>query len=201
MAAGQSQNTGSSGCSIVVVAIITALSGVLGFIAGAGTLYGFIHSQDDALERLGLTKAIPEKPQPAPAEAEDSPDDPGDQVYPLAYPIQETLRIQGDIDKQMVIDKVANERFDLAACYKEEIADNPKTKGEMSLQITVAHRSGKVMAAVARENMTGSDSLEKCILDEMKSWSFDAEKVDNGLAVVRFDALFIPLTSENAPRP
>jgi hypothetical protein len=71
----------------------------------------------------------------------------------------------------------------------------------MSLQITVAHRSGKVMAAVARENMTGSDSLEKCILDEMKSWSFDAEKVDNGLAVVRFDALFIPLTSENAPRP
>ena len=200
MAAGPPQDSGSSGCSIVVVAIITALSGVLGFIAGAGVLYGYIHSQDDALDRLGLAKPAPEQPETA--DQDDSkPETPGEQVYPLAYPIQETLRIQGDIDKQTVIDKVADERFDLAACYKKEIAKNPEVKGEMSLQITVAHRSGKVMAAVARENMTGSDSLEKCILKEMKTWSFDPDKVHNGLAVVRFDALFIPLTSENAPRP
>jgi hypothetical protein len=200
MAAGQAQNRGSSGCSILVVAVITALSGILGLIAGAGALYGYIYSKDDALERLGLAEAVTEAPEQPAAESQPEPSAAED-VYPLAYPIQETLRIQGDIDKQMIVDKVADERFDLAACYKKEIEKNPKTKGEMSLQMTVAHRSGKVMAAVARENMTGSKSLEACILKEMKGWTFDADKIDNGLAVVRFDALFIPLTSENAPRP
>lgn len=201
MAAGQAQSSGSSGCSIVVVAIITVLSGTLGFIAGAGALYGFIHSQDDALERLGLAQPTPEEPTDPAEEPEEATPTVAQDVYPLAYPIQETLRIQGDIDRQMVVEKVADERFDLAACYKKEIEKNPETKGEMSLQITVAHRSGDVMAAVARENMTESKSLEKCVLKELKSWSFDADKVENGLAVVRFDALFIPLTNENAPRP
>ena len=199
MANGQAQK--GSGCSIVVVAIITVLSLLLGFIGGAGALYGYIHSKEDALTRLGLSEP-PAVVEPAEEKTTTvSQEEKEEKVYPLAYPIQETLRIQGDIDRQMVVEKVADERFDLAKCYEKEIESNPNTKGEMSLQLTVAHRSGKAMAAVARENMTGSDTLERCILDEMKTWRFDADKVQNGLAVIRFDALFLPLTSENAPRP
>ena len=200
----QQSSSSGKGCSIFAVIIVAVLCLIFGFIAGAGALYGYLASDSSSYESLGLSPPTETEKVVVEKSSDSADSKSGDQQmkpYPLAYPIQETLRVQGKIDEDMIRQVVADERFDLGGCYKEVLASNSDIKGEMSLQMTVAPKSGKVMAAVVRQNMTGSDELESCIVEELKTWKFDPKKVEGGLTVVRFDALFLPITGKNAPRP
>lgn len=185
------------GCSGIVVFMIAVFCMVVGFIVGAGGLYAYLMYNENALSSLGLESAAP----PPVAVAQAQPQANTQQlanVYALVYPIEETLRIDGNIDITTVRNRIATQRFSFQKCYQQELKKNPDLKGEISLQFTVSNPSGEIIAAVSRQNTTGNDALPQCLVKDIKSWKFG--KVDGGPhSVVRFDTLFLPISSARPP--
>lgn len=186
------------GCSGVVVFMIASFCLVVGLITGAGALYAYLTFGSNALETLGLQAAAP---PPAPAKPQSSaqtaqPSAP--EVYALVYPIEETLRIEGKIAPATVRNRITTQRFTFQECYKKELTRNPDLKGEISLQFTVSNSSGSIIAAVSRQNTTGNEALAKCLIKDINTWKFAAIP-DGKLSVVRFDTLFLPISSARPP--
>lgn len=179
-------SSGRRGCGPILVLMIAIAFMTLGFVFGAGGLYTFLSSSDDGLDRLGLAPELPE-----PAAETDEPAEP----YALAYPLVETLSVPDSIDEEMIRTHLQQERALLKECYLEELERSPETRGEIDLQFSISGSSGDVTAAVTRNNYTGSEALSDCILSNIRQeWSFDS--VDSsGVVTVRFQALFLPLTS------
>lgn len=204
---GTAQPKARSGCSSIVAVIVAIVCLFLGFAAGVGALYGLLYTDADAAAKLGLPTGDASAEAPADVEA---PADTGaveaakpgaDEVgYALVYPIEETIRIQGEVDRALVHEQIVNHRLDLQQCFQEALAGGDQIKGEMSLQFTVDGSNGETVAAIARQNTTGSASMERCVVKTMRGWSFDQKAMPKGLTVVRFDALFLPITGQNAPR-
>ncbi len=186
------------GCSSVVVFMIAIFCLVVGFIAGVGVLYGYLSYNSNALATLGLESSTP-TPAPAVAQPTAQPDSAAaPEVYALVYPIEETLRIEGKIDPTTVRNRVTTQRFKFQECYKDEIQRSPNLKGEIALQFTVSNSSGTIIAAVSRQNTTGSDALARCLINDIKSWKF-ASIPGGELSVVKFDTLFLPISSVRPP--
>lgn len=202
---GTAQPKARSGCSSIVAVVVAIVCLFVGFAAGVGALYGLLYTDADAAAKLGLphgerggdaVRAAAEAPGEADAVAPA-----GQQAsYALVYPIKETLRIQGDADQEAVYEQIVNRRLDLQRCFQATLSDAEQIKGEMSLQFTLEGSTGETVAAIARQNTTGSQALERCVVKNMRGWSFDEKTLPKGLTVVRFDALFLPITEQNAPR-
>ncbi len=185
------------GCSSIVVFMIAVFCLVIGLISGAGILYAILANVSNALETLGLESPAPPQQQHAPTATPPPtqaarPSAP--EVYALVYPIEETLRIEGKIDPATVRNRITTQRFTFQECYKKEVQQNPDLKGEISLQFTVSNSSGTIIAAVSRQNTTGSDTLPKCLIKDINSWKF-ASIPGGKLSVVRFDTLFLPISN------
>ncbi|MFU8804517.1 MAG: AgmX/PglI C-terminal domain-containing protein [Bradymonadaceae bacterium] len=184
------------GCSGVIVFMVAVFCLVIGLIVGAGGLYGYLSAVEDGVTNLGL--AAPQAVAvPTPAVAEKVAAEKEEMVYALVYPIEETLRIEGGIDQAAVRNLVSRERFKFQECYNAELEKKPSIKGEISLQFTVAGSNGQVVAAVTRQNTTNSTDLANCVLKEVRTWKFQPIK-DGQLSVVRFDALFLPISGAQA---
>ncbi|RAL23518.1 hypothetical protein DL240_04985 [Lujinxingia litoralis] len=183
-------STSSSGCGPLVVIIIAIFTGTLGFMSGAGGLYLYLAQSSDGLERLKLGDG-PQRDVNGAAE----PTANGEDAYAMVYPILDTLQFQGTIDQKSVRTRIANERTAFQRCYQKELEKEPNTRGELSLQFTVSGSTGGVIAAVTRDNYTGSEGLAACVTDVLKTWSFPAPKTSQ-IAVVRFETLFLPFRAE-----
>lgn len=188
------------GCSGVIVFMIASLALVVGIIAGAGVIVVAMQSDPTIAENLGVT--LPEvevaTPVAQPAASDDGPAvaAPPDANYALLIPVEESLRIEGDLDKEKVARAVKENRYDMRRCYQEGMEIDPNLKGEMGVQFTVS-QSGKVLAAVERHTEIGSKDVKKCILDEVKTWEFDGKY--GALSVVKIDLLMVPVASQNNP--
>ncbi len=183
------------GCGPVLVTLISLFCLTLGLLTGAGGLFAFLYFSDSGVEQLGLSEPVPAAVAPTPvADAPVAGDDDED-VYALAFPIQETIQIQGEIDEAAVRNRLTRGRVVFQECYTEELKKSPDTRGEMSLQFTVSGSNGEVIAAVARDNYTGSDSLQRCILNKIREWSFPAPDTSQ-VSVVRFETLFLPFRAD-----
>ncbi len=182
------------GCSTVVVAMIAILAFVVGLMSGVGGFFGILSTSDDAIYNLKLAQ----KPQecPAPVEKEcpacEKTAQQGGQTYALVYPIEETLRIEGDLTKETLQEVLLKKRFALQKCYQTELDKSPTTKGEMALQFTISSK-GNIMAAVARLDTTNNANLKSCVLENLKLLSFKDEVKKQ--TVVKVDVLFAPLGS------
>lgn len=183
------------GCGPIMVALIALFCLTLGFLMGAGGLFAFLYATDDGVYRLNLAERAPPLSSEAPAPVVPPSTASNDDVYALAFPIQETVQIQGALDEQAVRNRLNRDRFALQECYLQELKRSPETRGEMSLQFTVSGSNGNVIAAVSRGNYTGSEPLSRCVLDKIRDWSFPAPDTSQ-VAVVRFDMLFLPFRAE-----
>lgn len=176
--------TPKKGCGPILVTMIALFFLTMGLLSGAGGLYAYLYASDDGVERLRLA--------PPETAAEATPEQPQEQVA-LAYPLLETLQIDDDLDESEIRNRISNERGLLEECYMAELERSPDTRGEIDLQFTVNGSSGDVVAAVTRNNHTGSEDLSDCILAKIrKDWSFSAPDT-SGVATVRFHTLFLPL--------
>ncbi|MBA2661787.1 MAG: AgmX/PglI C-terminal domain-containing protein [Bradymonadaceae bacterium] len=188
------QPTIKKGCSGIVVFMVATFCLVIGFLAGASALYAYLTYVDGALATLSIENA-----QPIPEPVHVHVDQPvakaiAPQVYALVYPIEETLRIEGKLDHAAVRNRITTERFNFQKCYQSELSKRPDLKGEVSLQFTVSGSNGEVIAAVTRQNTTNSDALANCVLKDIRAWKFGKSE-GNQLSVVRFDTLFLPISS------
>jgi hypothetical protein len=66
----------------------------------------------------------------------------------------------------------------------------------MSVQFTVSGSKGNIIAAVERDTAINA-SIKECVLTEVKKWKFEPATGSN--SVVRFDMLFVPISSAPAP--
>lgn len=191
----------AKGCSTVVVFMLATLAFVVGLLAGAGGLMGYLKGTDDGAATLGIVdsssgdaSAPSECPEceecPPCEESSGGGESPG--VYALVYPIEQTLRIEGKLDKEILREYVIKHRYKLQECYQEVLEKDPGVKGEVSLQFTLTS-DGKVLAAVARQSTIESKALKACVLKEIKAWKLPKDKVKSSQAVVKFDVLFTPI--------
>jgi TonB family protein len=206
-----------AGCSTTVAAMLAVLGLLVGLLIGAGGLFGFLKADPANSIKLGVAPLSKPSARLAPVKGGDvacpacpacprcDASNPGRPAqaptgpYALAYPIEETLRVEGDLDEKIIRDKVIRGRFDIQRCYQQQLVLKPTLAGEIALQFTVAP-SGKILAAVARQSTTPSPELEQCVLQVIKAWSFD-RKPGSKDAVVKFDILFAPLSGGALPTP
>ena len=186
------------GCSTIVVLMIATLTFVLGLLAGAGALFGYLKANEKAVSNLGLAASAEPTECPPPPECPTCPEcetaaaGAKPSTYALVYPIEQTLRIEGKLDKVVLREHVIKQRYALQKCYQKALAEDPSIKGEISLQFTISN-GGEVIAAVSRQDTVKNEPLKKCVIDKMKSWEFPEDEVKSKLAVVKFDVLFTPI--------
>lgn len=175
----------SRGCGPLLVALIAVFSLTLGFFAGSGALYYYV-SSESGTERLGFATADTVADEPLDLE----------RIYPLAYPLVETLNVPDSVDESSVRDHLHEERFIFKECYTDELERAPDTRGELSVQVNIAGDTGEVVTAVTRANYTGSEQLSDCVLDAIRQeWSFSPPDT-SGVASIRFHLLFLPLAQD-----
>jgi hypothetical protein len=214
----QSDVMQAGGCSSTVVAMLAILCLLVGLLVGAGGLFVFLKLDPNNAVKLGIApsvrapKAVAEKsklqvcpacpacerceaPKPSPSRVDAAPGG----GYALVYFIEKTLRVQGQLELSVLQDKILKGRFDFQRCYQERLKESPSLTGELSLQFTVGS-SGAVIAAVARHNTTKNAALERCVLDEIRSWTFERSATTRD-AVVKFDLLFAPISGAVMPAP
>ncbi|MEM1349337.1 MAG: AgmX/PglI C-terminal domain-containing protein [Myxococcota bacterium] len=187
----QNTHVSGAGCSTIVAGMIAILAFLMGVGLGFGGLFVWLSASGENVAALGLAG-----PSQLDATQEDCPPaalDPGaaPKGYALVYPIEETLRVEGELEPSTLRNYFIKERTLFQKCYQGVLATAPGVAGEMSVQFTVS-KSGKVIASVVRENKTGSSELEGCLVDRIKAWTFE-DKVASELAVVKIDVLFTPL--------
>ena len=197
-----SSGQGGSGCGPVVVFMIATLTFVLGLLVGVGSLFGFLKADPQAnLSALGINAPSPQvmrverveevERECPPCEASAAATS-ASSAYALVYPIEETLRVEGEIDREAMREYVIKRRSSLQQCYKRALEKDPTTKGEATLQFSIA-KSGKIIAAVTRQDTVDNEELKACMLDEVKRWDFKNAKPQSDLVVVKLDVLFVPL--------
>ena len=113
----------SKGCSVVVVALMTALAFVVGAAAGVGVMWYTAPPPADA-------------PAPVVTAPDAQPTEQGP-PYPAAFPLPETLRVEGPLTDEVVREVVLGRRPELRECYQAGLERDPSLKGEISLQFTV----------------------------------------------------------------
>lgn len=116
-------------------------------------------------------------------------------VYPLVHALEQTLHIEGDIDRKEVMDMMKAKRHKIRECYAPELEKDHELKGEFGLQFTV-FQTGKVEAAVELNTAFPNKKVKRCLLQEVKRWNF--KKKITSQAVIRFDILMVPVASGSA---
>lgn len=175
----------SKGCSVVVVALVTALAFVVGAAAGAGAMW--------------FTNPVPAD-VPAPVVTAPTAGDTKlaqGQTYAAAFPLPETLRVEGPLSEEVVREVVLGRRAELRECYQAGIDRDPSLKGEISLQFTIAGSNGAVTAAVQRYTKFADPLVTECILGKVKTWKFPKAA---SASVVKFDLLLIAITGNDPLR-
>ena len=194
---------GGGGCGPIVVFMIATLTFVLGLLLGVGGIFGFLKSDPNNVSSLGLPPAecnevkVVEKQTDCPACEEKvcptSPTSPaGSSTYALVYPIEETLRIEGKIDRDALREYVIKRRIELQQCYQKTLDKDSSVKGEATLQFTISNK-GNILAAVTRQDTVSNEELKSCLLDTVKSWNFKEAKIGSKTVVIKLDILFTPI--------
>ena len=182
-----------SGCGPVAVFAVATLAFVVGIFAGVGVLAFMLSSNPDVATSIGVelpTKEI-EVEKIVEKTVENGKSD-GGSDYALVYPVEESLRIEGPIEKKEVVGVITDKRYNLRTCYVKGKEKDPQLKGEMFLQFTIAKGSGKVQSAIDREATFDSDLVRNCIIDEVKSWRFSGNQ--KAITTVKVDLLLLPIS-------
>lgn len=188
------------GCGPLVVFMIATLTLVLGILLGVGGLFGFLKSDANNINSLGIepieTISAPVVEQVVEKECPPCEKAAGGvaptSAYALVYPIEETLRIEGEINKDALREYVIKHRSELQQCYKTALEKDPTTKGEATLQFTIS-KQGKIIAAVTRQDTVNNEELKECMLSKVKKWNFKEAKIKSDMVVIKLDILFAPL--------
>ena len=99
------------------------------------------------------------------------------------------LRVRhGSLDGEKVREVVRSQRAALRSCYERGLLDNPSLSGTCTVRIVVA-RDGTVGTAGMQGSTLHTLSMERCILQLVRTWRFPPP-ADGRLAAVDYPLVF-----------
>lgn len=96
----------------------------------------------------------------------------------------EPPEVRGALEKEIVRRVVRHHRREIKYCYEKELADDSDLEGRVDVQFTISPE-GDVVAAVISKSTLGSQSVETCLTDKIKQWTFPEPKGD-GIVKVNY---------------
>jgi len=97
---------------------------------------------------------------------------------------QAKAEIQGALDKDIVRRIVRAHINEIRYCYNQSLARDPRSKGRVAIQFTIAP-SGKVPSAVVQETTAKDPGLGNCMAQSVKRWTFP-KPTDGGAVIVTY---------------
>lgn len=99
------------------------------------------------------------------------------------------LRVRhGSLDPEKVREVVSSHRADLGSCYERAMLENPTLSGTCTVRIVVA-RDGTVGLASMHGSSLRSLSMERCLLQLVRTWRFPPP-ADGRAAAVEYPLVF-----------
>ncbi len=91
---------------------------------------------------------------------------------PLAAAGADDLLVRAHYDPARIQEVVAQRRGTLAGCFREEAARSPELSGEIPIEFAIGN-DGRLAALWIDEPRVRSGPLRDCLLERLRSWSFD----------------------------
>lgn len=95
----------------------------------------------------------------------------------------------GGLSKKLIHDVIHARGEQVEACYWEAQQGKPLLEGRVDVRFVIS-LTGEVCAAEARQNTTGSEALERCLLGQVARMRFPAPT--GGDVIVVYPYLFNP---------
>ena len=98
-----------------------------------------------------------------------------------------SLGVQGSIDREAVAKTVNAHLQEVRACYERALLREPGLAGKVVLEWNIS-TAGKVVSAKTKTSTLSNASVEGCILQNLKGWTFPPAK--GGVVIVSYPFLF-----------
>jgi TonB family protein len=98
------------------------------------------------------------------------------------------LRAHGSLDADKVREVVSSHQAELLSCYERAVLENPALSGTCTVRIVV-DRSGTVGSASIHGSSLNSLSVQRCVLQLVRTWRFPAP-ADGKAAAVEYPLVF-----------
>jgi len=105
-------------------------------------------------------------------------------------PIIGDASVRGTLDKEIIRRVVRRHLNEVKYCYQQALGRRPTLEGRLVTQFTIAP-TGQVLAAVVQSSTLREVSVEACVVNAVKRWSFPAPD-RGGLAMVSYPFTFAP---------
>lgn len=93
------------------------------------------------------------------------------QAEPAPVVEQANAKVEGALDKDIIVRIVRAHINEVRYCYNEGLARDPDLAGRVAVQLTIAP-SGEVPVAAVVDSSLEDDGVEQCIAGAVKRWMF-----------------------------
>ncbi len=83
--------------------------------------------------------------------------------------------VTGSLDKQLIRNVIRDHVSEVQRCYQVELDKNENREGRVQVNFIIG-RDGKVTQSKLEQSTLGSSSVEKCIVNAVRSWQFPMPK-------------------------
>jgi outer membrane biosynthesis protein TonB len=108
----------------------------------------------------------------------------GEKKQRKAQVVPQRPDVRGSLDKEIIRKVVRQHRREIKYCYESELQKNPQLKGRVKMQFTISP-SGSVIAATPVESTLGNPTVESCISNKIRHWTFPEPK-GGGIVKVKY---------------
>jgi len=108
----------------------------------------------------------------------------GDKKQKKAQVVPQRPDVRGSLDKEIIRKVVRQHRREIKYCYEQQLQKNPQLKGRVKMEFTISPQ-GSVIAATPVESTLGNTSVETCMSNKIRHWSFPAPK-GGGIVKVKY---------------
>jgi TonB family protein len=90
--------------------------------------------------------------------------------------------VKGSLPKEVIHRIVHRHVSEVKFCYEKDLLINPNLAGRVTVQFVVSG-NGQVLSAVVAKSTLGSQTVENCIVEAVRRWTFPSPE-DGGIVTV-----------------
>jgi TonB family protein len=96
--------------------------------------------------------------------------------------------IMGSLDKELVRRVIHAHRNEIKYCYERELVRSPGLFGKVTINFVI-DANGRVQTSKVKETTLNNPTVERCVLDKARLWTFPKPK-GGGIVVVTYPFIF-----------